>query len=66
MVLNTLESYLDSKEIKMVNRKGNQPWIFIGRIDADADDEALVLWPPDMKNWLTEKDPDAGEDWRQE
>jgi len=54
----TLESPLDSKEIKPVNIKGNQPWIFIGRIDAEA--EAPVLWPPDVKNWLTGKDPDAG------
>ena len=49
----TLESPLDSKEIKPVNIKGNQPWIFIGRIDAEA--EAPVLWPPDVKNWLTGK-----------
>ena len=54
----TLESPLDSKEIKPVNTKGNQPWIFFGRTDAEA--EAPVLWPPDAKNWLTGKDPDAG------
>ena len=60
----TLESPLDSKEIKPVNPKGNLPWIFIGRIDAEA--EALILWPPDTKSWLTGKDPDAGEDWGQE
>ena len=58
----TLESPLDSKEIKPVNPKGNQSSIFIGRADA----EALVLWPPDEKNWLIGKDPDAGKDWRQE
>ena len=60
----TLESPLDCKEIKPVNLKGNQSWIFIGRTDAKA--EAPILWPPDMKNWLTGKDPDAGKDWRQE
>ena len=59
----TLESPLDSKEIKPVNPKGNQPWILTGRTDAEA--EAPVLWPPDVKSWLTGKDPDAGEDWRQ-
>ena len=56
----TLESSLDSKEIKPVNPKGNQPWIFIGKTDAEA--EAPILWPPDAKNWLTAKDSDAGED----
>ena len=60
----TLESLLDSKEIQPVNPKGNQSWILIGRTDAIA--EIPVLWPPDAKNWLTGKDPDAGEDWRQE
>ena len=60
----TLESPLDCKEIKPVNPKGNQPWIFNGRIDAEI--ETLILWPPDVKNWLTGKDPDAGKDWRQE
>ena len=59
-----LESSLDSKEIKPVNPKRNQPWIFIRKIDAEA--ETPVLWPPDVKNWLTEKDPDAGKDRRQE
>ena len=54
---------LDSKEMKLVNPKGNEPWIFIGRTDAEA--EALILWPPDAKNWLIGKDPDAGKDWRQ-
>ena len=56
------ESPLDNKEIKLANPKGNQPWIFIGRTDA----EAPILWPPDAKNWLIGKDPDAGKDWRQE
>ena len=60
----TLESPLDCKEIKPVNSKGNQPWIFIGRTDAEA--ETPILWPPDVKNWLTGKDPDAGKDLRQE
>ena len=61
---NTLESPLDCKEIQPVHSKGNQSWIFIGRIDAEA--EALILSPPDVKNWLTGKDPDAGKNWRQE
>jgi len=60
----TLESPLDSKEIKPVKPKGNQPWIFTGRTDAEA--ETPVLWPPHGKNWLTGKDPDAVEDWGQE
>ena len=60
----TLESPLDSKEIKPVNPKGNQSRIFIGRTDAEA--ETLVLWPHDAKNWLIWKDPDAGRDWGQE
>ena len=60
----TLESPLNSKGIKSVNPKGNQSWIFIGRTDAEA--EAPVLWPPDVKNWLIRKDPDSGKDWRQE
>ena len=55
---------LPFKEIKPVNPKGNQSWIFIGRTDAEA--EAPLLWPPDVKNWLIGKDPDAGKDWRQE
>ena len=59
-----LESILDCKETKLVNPKGNQPWIFTGRTDAEA--EAPILWPPDAKSWLTGKDPDAGKDWRQE
>ena len=60
----TLESPLDCKEIKPVNPKGNQSWIFIGRIDAEA--EVPILWPPHEKNWLIGKDPDAGRDWGQE
>ena len=60
----TLESPLDCKESKPVNPKGNQSWIFIGRADAEA--EAPILWPPDAKNWLIRKDPDAGKDRRQE
>ena len=60
----TLESHLDSKKIKPVNPKGNQPWIFIGRTDAEA--EAPILWPPDVMSQLIGKDPDAGKDWGQE
>ena len=60
----TLESPLDYKEIKPVNTKGNQFWIFIGRTDAEA--ETPIPWPPDVKNRLFGKDPDAGKDWRQE
>ena len=60
----TLENPLDSKEIKTVNPKGNQPWIFIGRTNAEA--EAPILWLPDKKNQLTGKDPDAGKDWGRE
>ena len=59
----TLESLLDY-QIKPVNPKGNQSWIFIGRTDAEA--KVPILWPPDAKNWLIGKDPDAGKDWRQE
>ena len=57
-----LESPLDCKEIQSVHPKWNQSWRFIGRCDA----EAPILWPPDVKNWLIGKDPDAGKDWRQE
>ena len=60
----TLESPLDCKEIQPVHPKGNQSWIFTGRTDAEA--ETPLFWPPDAKNWLTGKDPDAGKDWRQE
>ena len=62
VVLETLESLLDCKEIKPVSPEGNQPWIFTGR----TEDEVAILWPPDAKNWLIGKDPDAGKDWRQE
>ena len=60
----TLESPLDYKEIQPVHPKGNQSWIFIGRTDAEA--ETPILWPPDVKNWLTGKDSNAGKDWREE
>ena len=60
----TLESLLDYKEIKPVNPKGDQSWIFSGRTDAVA--ETPILWPPDANNWLVGKAPDAGKDWRQE
>ena len=59
----TLESPLDTKEIKSVNPKRNQSWIFFGRASAKA--EVPVLWPPDAKSWLTGKDSDAGKDWSQ-
>ena len=58
----TLESPLDSREVKPANPNGNQPWIFIGRTDA----EAPILWPPYAKSWLIGRDPDAGKDWGQE
>ena len=61
---NTLESPLDSKEVKPVHPKGNQPWMFIGRTDAEA--ETPVLWPPDVKSQLIGKDADAGKGWGQE
>ena len=64
MLEKTLESLLDIKEIQPVNPKGNQSWIFIGRTDAEA--ETPILWPPDAKNWLIRKVPDAGKDWRPE
>ena len=60
----TLESPLDCKEIQPVHPKGGQSWIFIGGSDAEA--KTPILRPPDVKNWLTRKDPDAGKDWRQE
>ena len=60
----TLESSLDNKEIQPVHPKGNQSWIFIGRADVEA--EAPIFWPPDVKNWLTGKDPDAGNNQGQE
>ena len=58
----TLESPLDSKEIQPVHPKGDQSWVFIGRIDLEA--ETPILWPPDVKCWLTWKDPHVGKDWR--
>ena len=64
MLEKTLQSALDCKEIQLVHPKGNQSWIFIGRIYAKA--EAPILWPSDAKNQLTGKDPDAGKDWRRE
>ena len=60
----TLESPLDCKEIQPVHPKGNQSWIFIGSTDVEA--ETPILWPPDVKNWLIWKDPDARKDWKQE
>ena len=60
----TLESPTDCKEIQPVHPKGNQSWMFTGRTDVEA--ETPILWPPDAKNWLIWKDPDAGKDWRQE
>ena len=60
----TLESPLDSKEIKPINPKGNQFWIFTERTDAEV--ETPMLWPPEVKNWLIRKDPGAGKDWGQE
>ena len=62
MLGKTLETPMACKEINPVNPKGKQPWMFIGRTDA----EALILWPPDAKSWLTGKDPNAGKDWRRE
>ena len=59
-----LEKTLESLLIKPVSPKGNQPWIFIGRTDAET--ETPIFWPPDLKRWLIRKDPDAGQDWRQE
>ena len=64
MLEKTLESPLDSKEIQPVHPKGDQSWVFIGRTDAEA--VAPILWPPDVKNWLIWKDPDAGKDLRWE
>ena len=60
----TLESLLDCKEIKLVNPKGNQPWLFIGRTDAEA--ETPILWPPDVNSQPIGKDADAEKDWGQE
>ena len=55
---------MNSKEIKQVNPKGNKSWMFVGKTDVEV--EAPILWPPDVKSWLTGKDPDPGKDWRQE
>ena len=60
----TLKSPLDCKENKPVNPKGNKSWIFIGRTNAEA--EAPILWPPDVKSWFIRKDPDTGKNWRQD
>ena len=62
--LENLENPLNCKEIQAVHPKGNQSWVFIGRTDAET--EAPILWPPEVKNWLIGKAPDAGKDWRQE
>ena len=64
MLEKTLDSPLNSKEIQPVHPKGDKSWVFIGRTDAEA--ETPILWPPDVKNWLIGKDPDAGKDWRWE
>ena len=64
VLVKTLESPLDCKEIQPVHPKGDQSWVFIGRTDAKA--ETPILWPPDAKNWLIWKDSDAGKDWKQE
>ena len=63
MLEKLLESLLNCKEIKLVNPKGNQGWIFTRRTDANA--ESPILWLPDAKSWLIGKDPEAGKDWRQ-
>ena len=64
MLEKTVKSRLDSKEIQPVHPKGEQSLVFFGRTDAEA--ETPILWPPDVKNWLIGKDPDAGRDWGQE
>ena len=64
VLVKTVESPLDWKEIKLVNPKRNEPWILIGSTDAEA--ETPILWPRDAKSWLLGKDSDAGKDWRQE
>ena len=64
MLEKILESPLDNKEIQLVHPKGNQSWIFFGRTDAET--ETPIFWPPDAKNWLIGKDPDAGKDWERE
>jgi len=60
----SLESPLDSKEIKPIDPKRNQLWIFIGKTDAEA--ETIILWPPDGQSWLIGKDLEAGKDWREQ
>ena len=65
MLEKTPESPLGCMEIKPVNSTGNQPWIFTGRTDAEAEAEAPIPWPSDVKSWFIGKDPDAGIDWRQ-
>ena len=62
----TLKSLLDCKELKLLNPKGNQSWIFVRRTDAEAEAEAPILWPPDVDSWLVRKDPDAEKDWGKE
>ena len=64
MVLKTPERPLDCKEIQPVHHKGDQSWVFIGRTDTEA--ETPILWPPNVKNRLNWKEPDAGEDWKRE
>ena len=64
MLEKTLETPLDCKEIQPIHLKGNQPWIFIGRTDAEA--ETPILWPPNAKSWPIGKDPDSGKEWRRE
>ena len=64
MLEKTLESPLDFKEIQPVHPKGDQSWVFIGKTDVEA--ESPILWPLDVKSWLTRKDPDAGKGWGQE
>ena len=64
MLEKTLKSPLDHKAIKAINPKANQSWIFIGKTDAEV--EAPIVWPLDVKSWLIREDPDAGKDWRQE
>ena len=63
MLEKTLQSPLDCKDIQPVHPKGNQSWVFIGRTDVETE---TTFWPPDAKSWLIWKDPDVGEDWRQE
>ena len=63
VLVKTIKSPLDCEEIKRVHPKGNQPWLFIGRTDAEV--EAPILWPPDAKSQLNGKDPDARKNWRQ-